>query len=147
MHSTKKKLRKSILCSVNISLEFENRPILRGCCWRPLYLVVIRSAPRHWKRIQQGKANTLLNISNNYSREQILPLASNFIHIFTSNDMHQQYLQKFNETEDTRYGPISNKLFRKVVEKFHKTTHNVVQTRSKMKTLTLLISTWKRTIS
>ena len=107
----------------------------------PLYLVAIRSATKNWERIQQGKANTLLTISNNYSREQNLPWASNIRHIFTSNEMHQQYLQKINETEERRYGPISNKLFKKLLEMFHATTHNVAQTSSKMKTLALLKST------
>ena len=107
----------------------------------PLYLVAIKSATKNWERILQGKANTLLTISNNYSAELHLPWTSNIRQIFTSNEMLQEYLQKTNETEERRYGPISNKLFKKLVEMFHETTLSAIQTSSKMKTLALLKST------
>ena len=107
----------------------------------PLYLVAIKSATKNWERILQGKANRLLTISNNYSTEQHLPWTSNIRQIFTSNEMLQEYLQKTNESEERRYGPISNKLFKKLVEMFHETTLSAIQTSSKMKTLALLKST------
>ena len=107
----------------------------------PLYLYAIKSATKNWERIQQGKANTLLNISNKYSREQHLPWAWNIQHIFSTSGMLREYQQKINETEERRYGPISNKLFKKLVEMFHESTLNAIQTSSKMKTLALLKST------
>ena len=106
----------------------------------PLSLYATKSAIKNWERIQQGNANSLLITSNNFSRQQNLPWASNIRNIFSTNGMHPQYLQKINETEECRYGPISNKLFKQITEKFHQTAFDSIKVSSKMKTLNLLKS-------
>ena len=52
--------------------------------------------------------------------------------------MMLQYLQKRNETEERRYGPITNKLIKSLTDQFHQTAFEAINTSSKMKTLSLL---------
>ena len=104
----------------------------------PLSIYAVKSATKNWERIQQGKANPILITSNNYSRQENLPWASNIRDIFSTNGMHHQYIQKINETEEQRYGPISNKLYKQLTEKFHLAAFDSIKLSSKMKTLKLL---------
>ena len=112
--------------------------ILQELGMLPLSLYAIKSVTKNWERIQQNKANTLLITSNNYSRKENLPWAANIRHIFASNGMLQEYLQKVNETEERKYGPVSNKLFKRLVDQFTQTAFESISTNSKMKTLSLL---------
>ena len=104
----------------------------------PLTLFAIQSATKNWERIQQGKANALLIASNNYSRKENLPWALNIKSLFSSSGLLEQYLQKINETEERRYGPITYKLIRRLTDIFHQTAFEAINTGSKMKTLNLL---------
>ena len=104
----------------------------------PLLLHTIKSATKNWERIQQGKANSLLVTSNNYSSKENLPWAANIRFIFSSNGMMLQYLQKRNETEERRYGPITNQLIKRLTDQFHQTAFETINTSSKMKTLRML---------
>ena len=104
----------------------------------PLLLHTIKSATKNWERIQQGKANSLLVTSNNYSNKENLPWAANIRSIFSSNGMLLQYLQKRNETEERRYGPITNQLIKKLTDQFYQTAFETINTSSKMKTLRIL---------
>ena len=104
----------------------------------PLSLYTIKSVIKNWERIEQNKANTLLVKSNNYSRKENLPWASNIRHIFSTNGMLQEYLQKINETEEKTYGPVANKLFKRLADQFNQSAFEGINTSSKMKTLNLL---------
>ena len=52
--------------------------------------------------------------------------------------MLQEYLQKINETEEKTYGPVANKLFKRLVDQFNQSAFEGINTSSKMKTLNLL---------
>ena len=112
--------------------------VLQEIGMMPLSLFAIKSATKNWERIQQGKANSLLIASNNYSRKENLPWASNIKFLFSSNGLLDQYLRKINETEERRYGPITNKLYKRITDIFHQTAFETINIGSKMKTLNLL---------
>ena len=112
--------------------------VLQEIGMMPLSLFAIKSATKNWERIQQGKANPILVASNNYSREENLPWASNIKSLFASNGLLHQYLQKTNETEERRYGPITNKLLKRLTDIFHQTAFEEISSGSKMKTLNVL---------
>ena len=104
----------------------------------PLSLYAIKSVTKNWERIQQNKANTLLVASNDYSRRENLPWASNIRQIFASNGMLDEYLKKLSETEDRKFGPIANKLFKRLIDQFNQHSFEILNSSSKMKTLNLL---------
>ena len=104
----------------------------------PLSLYAIKSVTKNWERIQQNKANTLLVASNDYSRKENLPWASNIRQIFASNGMLHEYLKKLSETEDRKFGPIANKLFKRLIDQFNQHSFEILNSSSKMKTLNLL---------
>ena len=107
----------------------------------PLQLYAAKSVVKNWERIQQKKANNILVASNKFSSKENLPWAFNIKTIFSLNGMERQYTQKINETQERKYGPISNKLYKVLLEKFHYTSFENIKTRSKMKTLNMLKKT------
>ena len=107
----------------------------------PLTLCAIKSAVKNWERIQKNNANSLLISSNNDAHQENLPWASNIRQIFSTNGMLHQYLQKMNETDEVRYGPITEKLHQRMRDQFNQMSFGMINTSSKMKILNLLKNT------
>ena len=43
-----------------------------------------------------------------------------------TNGMLQEYLQKINETEEKRYVPVANKLFKRLADQFNQSAFEVI---------------------
>ena len=52
--------------------------------------------------------------------------------------MWQEYLDKVNETEETRKGPLAPKLFKRLTDQYHQSSFSVINSSSKMKVLNLI---------
>ena len=90
------------------------------------------------KGIEKGNANILLASSHVYAKSKNTLWAANIKKIFLVNGMLQEYMDKVNETEETRKGPIAINLFRRLTDQFHQSSLSVIQSSSKMKILNLL---------
>ena len=112
--------------------------VLQELGMTPLILCAIKSAVKNWERIQKNNANSLLISSNSNAHQENLPWASNIRQIFHTNGMLHEYLQKLNETEDIKYGPITGKLHKRMNDQFNQMCFGVIHSSSKMKMLNLL---------
>ena len=107
----------------------------------PLALYAVKSVVKNWERIQKNDANKLLIDSNADAHRNHLPWAFNIRQIFSTNGMFREYLQKMNETEEVRYGPIAEKLFQRLKDQFNQMSFESIKTSSKMKILNMLKKT------
>ena len=112
--------------------------VLQEIGMAPLTLFAIKSVVKNWERIKQNKANSILIASINEAHEENLPWVSNIRHIFSSNGMLHEYLQKINETEEVKYGPLAEKLYKRLIDQFNQTSFGLINQGSKMKTLNLV---------
>ena len=115
--------------------------VLQEIGMTPLAIFALKSVVRNWERIRQNNANSILIASNMEAHERNLPWTSNIRQIFSKNGMLLEYLQKLNETEEVRRGPIAEKLNRRLIDQFNQDSFGLINTRSRMKTLSLLKET------
>ena len=80
----------------------------------------------------------LLSCSHNYAKNNNIPWTANIRKIFLTNGMWQEYLDKVNETEETRKGPLAPKLFKRLTDQYHQSSFSVINSSSKMKVLNLI---------
>ena len=104
----------------------------------PIVHCALKSVVKNWERIEKGQANPLLKSSYSYSKNNNLLWSSNIKKIIATNGMLQEYLDKIRETEETRKGPIANKLYKRLTDQFHQTSFSLIHSSSKMKTLNQL---------
>ena len=126
---------------LGVRKQINTEGVLQELGMTPLTLCAIKSVTKNWERIQKNNANTLLISSNTDAHQNNLPWAFNIRQIFSTNGMLHQYLQKLNETEEARYGPITGKLYQRLKDQFDQTSFEVIKTSSKMKMLNLLKET------
>ena len=112
--------------------------VLQEIGMTPLTLFAIKSAVKNWERIRQEKANSILIALVNEAHEENLPWMSNIRHILSSNGMLQEYLQKINKTEEARYAPLADRLYKRLIDQFNQKSFELINEGSKMKTLKLI---------
>ena len=123
---------------LGVRKQINTEGVLQELGMAPLALCAIKSVTKNWERVQQKKANQLLISSNMDAHRNNLPWVVNIRKIFSTNGMLQEYLHKLNETEETRYGPMAEKLYQRMRDQFNQISFDVIKTSSKMKMLNLL---------
>ena len=112
--------------------------VLQELGMTPITNCAIKNVVKNWERIEKGNANTLLMSSHVYSKNNNTLWATNIKKIFIINGMLQEYLDKVNETEETRKGPLAIKLLRRLTDQYHQSSFSAIQSTSKLKVLNLL---------
>ena len=126
---------------LGVRKQINTEGVLQELGMTPLTLCAIKSVVKNWERIQRNNANPLLVSSNANAHQYNLPWAFNIRQIFATNGMLHQYLQKLNETEEVKYGPITGKLYQRSRDQFDQMSFEVIKESSKMKMLNLLKDT------
>ena len=88
----------------------------------PVTFHAIKAAVKNWERILQNKANILLIASVTNATKENLKWIANIRQLFSVNGLLQNYISKLNETEETKKGPITNILFRRLVDQHTQTS-------------------------
>ena len=126
---------------LGVRKQINTEGVLQELGMTPIALCAVKAVVKNWERIQKNDANKLLISSNAGAHRDNLPWASNIRQIFSTNGMLREYLQKVNETEEVRYGPIAGKLYQRLKDQFNQMSFETIKTSSKMKILNLLKKT------